>query len=272
MKLAAIEAMWETEPPPASFTVFGLPDIDQHTTRSAIRLPWMLGLIATRSLDTAMPGIGELVQHGEERIRSGIIAYTALATLRQNRGNAAAQDAFAQHGADLGYAFLLKRYVSDVATASPQQIHRAAIDLIPDVPVMFWSFRFMVGLGFYFIAVFALAFVLASWRKLEQRWFLRIALLSLPLPWIAVELGWVVAEYGRQPWVVEGVLPTFMGVSSTSVAQVTLSLAGFVLFYSTLAVIDVYLLVKYIRQGPPLMPGGIDHRPVFAASRFAGED
>ena len=272
MKIAAIEAMWETEAPPASFTIFGLPDVAQRTTHSALHVPWMLGLIATRSLDTPVPGINELVQHGEERIRSGIVAYKALATLRRDRGNAAAQAAFAQHGDDLGYAFLLKRYAPDVADASSQQIRRAASDLIPDVPVMFWSFRFMVGLGFYFIALFALAFVLASWRKLEQRWFLRIALLSLPLPWIAAELGWIVAEYGRQPWVVEGVLPTFMGVSSTSAAQVMLSLAGFVLFYSTLALIDAYLLVKYIRQGPPLMPNGIDRRPAFAAPRYAGED
>jgi cytochrome bd ubiquinol oxidase subunit I len=272
MKIAAIEAMWETEVPPASFTLFGLPDVEQRTTRSAIHVPWVLGLIATRSLDTPMPGINELVQHGEERIRSGIIAYTALTSLRQDRNSAAANVAFAQHGDDLGYAFLLKRYTTNVAEANPQQIRQAASDLVPDVPVMFWSFRVMAGLGFYFIALFAIGFVLASWRKLEQGWFLRIALWSLPLPWIAAELGWIVAEYGRQPWVVEGVLPTFMGVSSTSVAQVTLSLAGFVLFYSTLALIDIYLLVKYIRQGPPVMPGGIDRRSAFAAPRYAGED
>jgi cytochrome d ubiquinol oxidase subunit I len=272
MKIAAIEAMWETEKPPASFTLFGLPDVAAHTTRAAVKVPWALGLIATRSLDTPIPGIDELVQRGEERIKSGIVGYKALATLRQDRTNAAAKSALAQHGEDLGYALLLKRSLPDIGDASAAQIHQAALTLIPDVATLFWSFRIMVGLGFYFIALFGLAFVLASWRKLEQRWFLRLALLSLPLPWIAAELGWVVAEYGRQPWVVDGVLPTFLGVSSTSVAQVALSLAGFVVFYSTLAVIDVYLLVKYVRQGPPLMPSGIDRMPAFATPRRAGED
>ena len=72
----------------------------------------------------------------------------------------------------------------------------------------------------------------------------------MPLPWVAAELGWIVAEYGRQPWVVEGVLPTALGVSSTSAGNVVFSLIGFALFYSTLLVADLYLLIKYIRLGP----------------------
>ena len=79
----------------------------------------------------------------------------------------------------------------------------------------------MVGLGFFFIALFAVAFYLASTRKLlHSRVFLWSALLSLPLPWIAAELGWFVAEVGRQPWVIEGVLPTFLAVSSISATNV----------------------------------------------------
>ena len=72
----------------------------------------------------------------------------------------------------------------------------------------------------------------------------------MPLPWIAAELGWIVAEYGRQPWVIEGVLPTALGVSSTDRGNVLFSLLGFALFYSVLLVADFYLLVKYIRLGP----------------------
>jgi cytochrome d ubiquinol oxidase subunit I len=137
-----------------------------------------------------------------------------------------------------------------VVDADAAAIDRAANDLIPDVPALFWSFRFMAGLGFYFIALFAGAFYLASVRRLEKRWLLRLALWSLPLPWIAAELGWIVAEYGRQPWVVEGVLPTFLGVSSVSRGAVIGSLTGFVLFYSALAIVDVALMVRTIRQGP----------------------
>jgi cytochrome d ubiquinol oxidase subunit I len=122
---------------------------------------------------------------------------------------------------------------------------------VPNVPVLFWSFRVMVGLGLFFILLFATAFYLSARHRFEQnRWFLRIAFLSLPLPWIAAELGWIVAEYGRQPWSVDGLLPTFLGVSVTPAGNVWLSLSGFVVFYSALAVVDVYLLVRMIRRGP----------------------
>ena len=91
---------------------------------------------------------------------------------------------------------------------------------IPPVLPLFFAFRIMVALGFYFIALFGAMFVLASRRKLERyRWLLRVCLWSLPLPWIAAELGWVVAEVGRQPWTIDGVLPTFLSVSSVPAAM-----------------------------------------------------
>jgi cytochrome d ubiquinol oxidase subunit I len=109
----------------------------------------------------------------------------------------------------------------------------------------------MVGCGFWFIGLFAFSFWLASTRKLTRySWYLQAALFSLPLPWIAAELGWVVAEYGRQPWAIEGILPTSLAVSSVTTAQVATSLAGFVLFYSVLAAVDLVLMRKYIRKGP----------------------
>jgi cytochrome d ubiquinol oxidase subunit I len=109
----------------------------------------------------------------------------------------------------------------------------------------------MVGCGMYFIALFAWSFWLASQRRLDSsRRFLKIALWSLPLPWLAIELGWIVAEYGRQPWAIEGVLPTALGVSSVSSAQILFSISGFVVFYTALAVIDAMLMTKYVRRGP----------------------
>ncbi|HVC50884.1 MAG TPA: cytochrome ubiquinol oxidase subunit I [Stellaceae bacterium] len=251
MKLAAIEAMWKTEKPPASLTAFGFPDVATRTTYDRVEIPWLLGLIATRSLDTPVKGIDELVQEGVKRIQVGIGAYQALATLRQHPDDAAAQKAFTAGAANLGYALLLRRYTNDIAHADPATIQRAADDLIPNVPVLFWSFRFMAGLGFYFIALFAVAFFMASTGRLDRRLFLRVALLSLPLPWVAAELGWVVAEYGRQPWVVEGVLPTFLGASAVPRATVITSIAGFVVFYTALAVTDAALMVRAIRRGPP---------------------
>ena len=147
--------------------------------------------------------------------------------------------------------FRSKKYVDDPRQATPADIQQAADSTIPNVPVLFWAFRIMVGCGFYFIALFAFSFWKASKRQLDsQRWYLRLALWSLPLPWVAVELGWIVAEYGRQPWAVEGVLPTFLAVSSTDAGNVLFSLLGFVFFYSSLLVVDLYLMVKYVRLGP----------------------
>ncbi len=266
MKIAAVEAMWDTEPAPASFTVFGIPDMKSHTTKLEVKVPYVLGLIATRSSDTEVPGINNLVNLAKIRIKNGIIAYDALAKIKKDRGNTALRQTLKAHVADLGYALLLKRFRSDVQNATPAEIDAAATSTIPNVPVLFWSFRFMVGLGFFFIGLFALAFYLSAKRRLDvSKVFLRVCLWSLPLPWIAAELGWIVAEYGRQPWIIEGVLPTALGVSGTVVGNVLFSLIGFAVFYSSLLVADIYLLTKYINLGPDEVLGHKTEDSIIAA-------
>jgi len=251
MKMAAIEAMWHTEPAPASFTVVGIPDVKDHSTHLAVKLPWMLGLIGTHSIDETIPGISELVGDAKVRIGKGLRAYDAMLALQKDRNDAQARAELAANGKDLGYALLLKKYIADPRQATPADIQKAADSTIPNVPVLFWAFRIMVGCGFYFIALFAFSFWQASKRRLDaRRWYLKLALWSLPLPWVAAELGWIVAEYGRQPWAIEGILPTALGVSSVSAGQVWTSLGGFVLFYTALAIIDATLMVKYARRGP----------------------
>lgn len=251
MKIAAIEAMWQTEPAPASFTVVGIPDLETHETRYDVKVPWVLGLIATRSIDKEVPGILNLTEEAVGLIKDGLIAYDALRALKQDRDNQEARARLNAHVDNLGYALLLKAQRSDIENATEVQIRAAAASTIPNVPVLFWSFRIMVGLGLWFIVLFALTFYLmATGRCDRHRWFLWAALLSLPLPWVAAELGWIVAEYGRQPWVIVGVLPTALGVSSTTTGNVLASLIGFVVFYTALLVVDVFLLIKYIRLGP----------------------
>ena len=251
MKIAAIEAMWDTEPAPASFTLFGLPDQAHHVTHYEVKVPWMLGLVATRSADTPVPGISELVGIAQKNIADGLIAYRGLIALHADRNDPAAHRAIDEHVDHLGYALLLKAIRPDIENATRDEIARAAGSTIPNVPVLFWSFRVMVGLGLWFIALFAASFWLSAKRQLDRwRLYLWAAFLTLPLPWIAAELGWIVAEYGRQPWVIVGVLPTALGVSSTTATNVALSLTGFALFYSALLVADLVLLLKYIRLGP----------------------
>jgi cytochrome d ubiquinol oxidase subunit I len=262
MKIAAMEAMWETYPAPAPFTVFGIPNETTRTTDYELKVPWMLGLIATRSINKEVPGIKELVARAETRIRSGLVAYDAFEKLRADRTSAEQRKLLEDHMADLGYALLLKKIRPDVTRATNDEIQQAAWSTVPPVSPLFWSFRVMVGLGFFFIGLFAVAFYLASMRWLQKYpLFLRIALWSLPLPWIAAELGWYVAEVGRQPWVIEGVLPTFLAVSSISAGNVIFTLVGFVVFYSSLAIIDVYLMVKAIRAGPDALLSGYFQKP-----------
>ena len=233
MKIAAIEAEWHTTPAPASFTLFGIPDVAARKTYAAVEVPWLLGLIATRSLDEPVPGIFDLVERAKLRVKSGMQAHAALQALRADHSDAHARREFDAHRVDLGYGLLLLRYTNNPATATQEQIDRAAWSTVPNVPVLFWSFRLMVAVGLFLIALFATAFYLASRHRFEQnRWFLKLALCSLPLPWIAAELGWIVAEYGRQPWAIDGLLPTFLGVSTRSAATVWMSLIGFIVFYT----------------------------------------
>lgn len=260
VKLAAIEASWETEKAPASFTLVGFPDDEKMRTDAAVKIPWVLGLIATRSVDKEIIGVKELIAHAESRIRSGMLAYTSLQKLRAGDKSEAQLKAFDAHKADLGYGLLLKRYTPNVNDATEAQIARAARDSIPKVAPLFWTFRLMVAAGFWMLFVFAAAFYYcARGTESEKRWLLRAALWSLPLPWVAADAGWFVAEYGRQPWAIGEVLPTFLGVSSVGTADVALSLAGFVAFYTALLVADIYLMLKYARLGPSSLGTGRYH-------------
>ncbi len=251
MKVAAIEAMWQTQPPPASFTLFGIPDKENRRTDYKIEIPAVLGLIATRSFTTEVPGIDKLVAANAVRIKAGLVAYAALQRARANPGDQAARAEVATSWHDLGFALLLKKYRADIENATPEEIDKAALDTVPDVLPLFWSFRIMVGLGLLMILFFALSFYLSARQRLhKQRWLMFVAIAMLPAPWVAIELGWIVAEYGRQPWVVDGILPTFLGVSNVPASNVAASLIGFAVFYTALAVADAYLMVKYARLGP----------------------
>ncbi len=250
MKLAAIEAMWETEPAPAAITLVGLPDVAARTTHFAVKVPYVMGLIGTRSLTGKIDGIEELVLRADARIHSGLIAYDAVERLKANRTDLAARATFEAHKQDIGFAMLLKRYVADPRRADDALILKAAWDTVPNVPVMFFLFRGMAALGFGFIALFGAAFWCASTCRFRRRWFLKLAVVAIPLPWLAIEAGWVLAEIGRQPWAVDGVLPTFLGASSLTVPQVWATIIGFTALYGGLAVIEVRLMLAQIRKGP----------------------
>ena len=251
MKLAAIEAMWETERAPADFTAFGIPNQTTQQNDYAVKIPYVMGLVATRSLDQPIPGILELVERAEHRIRGGQIAYGALQRVRADRNDVEAREMFNRHWQDLGHGLLLKRYRDDIGNATPEEIARAAMDTVPRVLPLFWTFRIMAALGFYLIAFFAVAFYFSCRHSFQDKpWFLRLAVWTLPAPWIAIECGWFVAEYGRQPWAVDGVLPTFYAASGLALHEILLSLAGFTAIYTVLLIVEIKLMLKAIRKGP----------------------
>ena len=250
-KLAAMEAMWETEPAPASFNVIALPNEAEMKNDFAIHIPWVMGLIGTRSLDKELPGLNQIYALNRERVTVGVEAVKLLEALRKNPQDAALREAFDKVKGDLGFGLLLKKYVASMDDVTPELIDRAARDTLPKVTPLFWTFRIMVALGFAMLALFGLAL----WYSIkgdfaERRWLLRWALWSLPLPWISCEMGWFVAEYGRQPWTIYGVLPTHLSVSTLTVNSLYGSLAGFVGFYTLLLIVEMYLMVKFARQGP----------------------
>lgn len=250
-KMATLEAMWETEPAPASFNLIALPNEQTMENDFAVKIPWVMGLIGTRSLDKQIPGIKEIIAENIGRIRNGREAVIALETLRQDRTDAQAQAAMKKYGDDLGFGLLLKSYVPDVRKATEEDIAHAARETIPRVTPMFWSFRIMVFCGCMLLLLLVVAFY-ASVRNnfAEKRWLLKWVFWSLPLPWLACEAGWFVAEYGRQPWTVYGVLPTNLSASSLTAASLWGSIFGFVTLYSILLTVEVYLMVRFSRQGP----------------------
>lgn len=253
MKLAAIEGMWETEEAPADLTLFAIPNQEKQENEYEVKLPYALGLIATRSVDKTVPGIKELKEVARERIRYGIGEYVILKKLREGKSKNPEKDKeyLRENYKNIGYALLLKKYRSDIENASAEEITKAAADTVPNVTPLFFAFRIMVGLGFFFILLFATAFYNMNVKSnFDKKWLLKICFFSLPLPWIAAEFGWIIAEYGRQPWVIEGILPTALGVSSVSVGNVIASIAGFVILYTVLLVVDLYLMTKYIKIGP----------------------
>ncbi|WP_226067037.1 cytochrome ubiquinol oxidase subunit I [Dickeya zeae] len=259
-KLAAIEAEWETQPAPAAFTLFGVPNQETMENKYAIQIPYMLGLIATRSTDKTVTGLKELMEQHEVRIRNGMKAYHLLQQLRSGNTDPAVRTEFLKNKQDLGYGLLLKRYTPNVADASDAQIKQAVKDSIPRVAPLYFSFRIMVACGVLMLLIIGLSFWTVLRNKIGQkRWLHRIALYGIPLPWIAVEAGWFVAEYGRQPWAIGEVLPTAVANSSLTVGDILFSMGLICGLYTLFLVAETYLMFKYARLGPSSLKTGAYH-------------
>lgn len=260
MRIAAIAAEWQTQAAPAAFTVFGIPDSRRRTTRAAVNLPWVLGLAATHSWRKAVPGLDDLEAVNLARIHDGVAAFTVLDTLWANPGSVDSLAFDLEDTPNLGYGLLLLRHTTQPAHASDALMVAAARDTIPNVPLLFWTFRGMALLGAYAIVLFGCAFWLASRRRLDRRWFLGMAAWSWPVPWIAGALGWIVSEAGRGPWLIDGVLPVTEMHASRPHAIIG-AIACFAI--AALFMAGAALLVRLVRIGPeglkfwPVDPGKV---------------
>lgn len=256
-KLAAMESQWETHPAPAPFTVFGLPDQKNQKTDFAIEIPYLAGIIATRSIDEEIPGLKDQIAENEKRIRNGMVAYSLMKKLQAGEKTPENLTKFQELKVDLGYGLLLSPYAPNIVDATEEQIKMAANDSIPPVAPVFFSFRAMVGTGVLMLLLIGLAFYDSCRHRIGERtWLLKALLWGIPLPWIAIEAGWIVAEIGRQPWTIGEVLPTYLSASTLSPSDVLFSMIGICAFYTVLLVIEMYLMVKFARKGPSSLKTG----------------
>ncbi len=257
VKMAAIEAEWDTQQAPADFTLIGLPNQDIEKTEYAIKIPGALGLIATRSLDKKVTGIDQLKEQNRQRIINGIYANQLLQKLRDGSTDPQVKADFEKVKGDLGYGLLVKTFADDMNNVTAAQIDQTVEYSIPHVAPIFFSFRIMVGLGFFMLLIFAAAFYQNARRRIGQnRWFLKVILFSLPVPWIACEAGWLVAEYGRQPWAIGEILPVNLAASGLTEGELWTTIIGITLLYTAFLIAEMYLMIRFSKQGPSSLHTG----------------
>lgn len=256
MKLAAMEGEWYTEPAPASWNAIVIPNQAEKRNDFALQIPYAAGIIVTRSLDKTFAGINDILAKNEQRVRQGIVAYDLLEKLRAEKKvtGQVSEETKAQFNAvraDLGYGLLLKRYTDKVVDATEEQIHKAVADTAPHVGPTFWAFRVMMASGG-LILLLMLAAVVQNVRKTvgKNRLLLQALLWGLPLPWLAIESGWFLAEYGRQPWAVYDMLPVSVAASNLTQGDLWFSIGLICALYTVFLVVEMYLMFKYARLGP----------------------
>lgn len=281
-KLAAMEAIWNTDynTVSASWNLIAIPSRSEQKNLFEISIPYILTPLLTHSETTVIPGIIQLEQEAKPKIANGIKAMIALKEYNLDHSNTQALATFKQYENDMGYGFLAMQFAPDQdlkkidATNLPSVLDKTAKDTIPNVWVEFWAFRLMVAMGFFMLALFAFAAYFSLKNEIEKHpALLKLAMWSIPLPWVACEFGWITAENGRQPWTVFGWLPTFVSASTHSVGYMVFSLIGFTLLYSSFIAAELYLMFKYARLGPQddhhghgsaPAGGGMAGQPVFA--------
>ncbi|MDD0823643.1 cytochrome ubiquinol oxidase subunit I [Mannheimia sp. AT1] len=259
-KLAAMEGEFETQPAPAAWNVAVIPNTAEMKNEFAIHIPYAAGIIATRSLDTEIKGLKDIRVVNEQRVRTGIQAYALLEKLRSGDYTEADKAAFKEVEKDLGFGLLLKQYTDNVVDATEEQIQKAADSTIPNVGPTFWAFRIMMASGGLMLLLIIFAFAQNVRGTVGSNRFLLKALLwGIPLPWIAIESGWFLAEYGRQPWAIYEMLPVGVSNSALTTGDLWFTIGLLCGLYTLFLIVEMYLMFKYGRLGPSALKTGRYH-------------
>lgn len=238
MKLAAAEGL-EDGGQKAPFSVV-----------PGVEVPGVLSILATHDIYGYVPGINNIldgytdndgVTHlsAEEKMERGKIAIDAFGEYRALKDSdpsaaAEARATLEQNIEYFGYGYINSRE-----------------ELVPPVPLVYWAFRIMVGFGGLLLCLMVVVLWAEHRKKLEgMRWLLWTSLLSIPFVYLAGQAGWIVAEVGRQPWVIEGLLPTKAAISSVSVGAVQTTFFLFVAIFTLFLAIEIRILIKAIKEGP----------------------
>ena len=257
MKFAAMEALYDGGDAQCLTIFTGLhpfkqPDYAQSPEHPCkIEVPYALSFLATHDFHGFVPGVNDIIKgytthDGKkepsiaEKIERGKKAIVALPAYRQakkakNDSLAAAHLAVLNENIKyFGYGYM-----------------KSADEAVPFIPVTFWSFRIMVGLGMLFILFFAvMLFVVYKKDLTRYRWLLIAGVALLPMGYIASEAGWVVAEMGRQPWTIQDMLPTWVAVSNLQASSVIITFFIFLLLFTAMLIAEINILCKQIKKGP----------------------
>ena len=256
MKLAAMEGLNEGGKG-APFTLIGLtctdpqlPSERMKTVKYGITIPKLLSFLGYHDFDAYVPGIqnimdgytsedGKVYPSIEQRMANGRLAIDALKTYKQavkDKDDALASQSLQTLRAnfqDFGYGYLNSPY-----------------DTIPPVPLVFYSFRLMVGLGMLFVLLFICSWWYAKKRKFEKFKFIPYqAIACVPLAYIASQCGWIVAEVGRQPWVVQNLMPTNVAITRIASGWVVTTFWMFAILFTLLLIAEIGIMFTQIRKG-----------------------
>lgn len=273
MKLAAMEGLYQGRTN-APLTVIGVlkpaPEGPSVKGESPFYFEWgvpsLLSAMSYRSADSFVAGVDDLVYGNPEqgilsasermdRGRHAIATFAAYKAAQSDAkqaakdGNAALQTELSARADSLAALFSDPAFKRDYFAHFGYGYLSSERDIVPNVPLVFYAFRVMVGLGLWFMLLFIVMWNLSARDTLERRrWILHAAMWSIPLVYIASQAGWIVAEVGRQPWTIQNLLPTVASVSKTPAASVEVTFWIFAVLFTTLLVAEIGIMVRQIRK------------------------